>query len=71
MRDLNFKNFNGLLHSKVGHFNVKAVEVDSVKTLVHCMGEFSLTRFLNAYLVIQGAALVENSNQVIHLDNCS
>jgi len=69
--DLNFKNFDRLFDSKVGHFDVKSVEVDSIKTLVHCVREFTLTGMLNPNLVIQSAALVENTNEVVHLDYCS
>ena len=69
--DLNFKNFDDLIDSEVRNFDVKPMEVDSVKTLIHCVGEFALTSVLNAFLVIQSAALVENSEEVVHLNYCS
>ena len=71
MGDLNFKNFDDLIDSEVRNFDVKAMEVDYVKTLIHCVGEFALTSVLNAFLVIQSAALVENSEEVVHLNYCS
>jgi len=66
--DLHFKHLDGrLLYSKVRHLNIKAVEVDTVETLVNCLGKLAFTNFLNSNSVVQSAELVELSEQVVEL----
>jgi len=49
----------GLMDSKVGHLNVKTVEVDAVETFVDCLGKLAFANLLNPDSVVQCAGLME------------
>lgn len=64
--ELNLEHLDaGLRNSQVGHFDVQAMEVDAIETLVHGLGKFSFTDLLDSLLVVEGAELVELSEQVV------
>ena len=67
VRDLNFENLDILSNSEVGHFDVEAVEVDTVETLFDCRCKLSFTYVINSCVIVQSAALVENSIQLVEL----
>lgn len=70
MRDLNLQNFYAwLLDGQIGHFDVETVEVDAVKTLVDCVRKFTFARSFDALLVVQCTALVEDTEEVVELNN--
>lgn len=72
MRNLNFKYLDAwLFDSEVGHFNVEAVEVNAIETLVDGVGKTTLARSLDSFLIVKRAALVENSEQIVELDDCA
>jgi len=45
------------------------VEVDAFKTLVDCVRKFTFTRSFDALLVVQCAALVEDTEEVVELND--
>jgi hypothetical protein len=66
--NLHLEHFDGRLsHSKVGHLNVKAVEVDTVETLVDCQAKLTFANFPNSFFVVQCAELMELPEQVVEV----
>lgn len=45
------------------------MEVDAFKTLVDCVRKFTFTRSFDALLVVQCAALVEDTEEVVELND--
>ena len=62
MGKLNLKNLDArLFDSEVGHLDVESVEVDAIQTLVDSVGKLAFAGCLDASLIIQGTALVEDA----------
>lgn len=43
------------------------MEVDAVKTLADCLGQFTLANFLDSNMVVKGATLMELPEQLVEL----
>jgi len=54
-----------LIDSEVGHLNVQAMEVDTIKTLIDSLSKLSLTNLLNSLLVMARTTLMELAEEDI------
>ena len=72
MGQFNLEHLNAwLLYRQVRHFNIQAMEVDTVETLINCLGKLAFTDLVDSLLVVQGAELVELSEEVVELGESS
>ena len=70
MRDLDFEHLDvRLLNSQVRHFDVQAVKVDTVKTLVDSSSQVTFAQLIDALGVVQSAHLVELTEKLVELSH--
>ena len=70
MSNLDFKHLDAwLLDSQVRHFDVQAVEVDTVETLVDSSSQVALAQLVDAFGVVQSAHLVELTEKLVELSH--
>jgi len=70
--DLDFEHLDvRLLNCQVGHFNVQAMEVDTVETLVDSSCQVALAQLVDAFGVMQSAHLVELTEKLVKLSHGS
>jgi len=68
--NLDFKHLDAwLLDSQVRHFDVQAVEVDTVETLVDSSSQVALAQLVDAFGVVQSAHLVELTEKLVELSH--
>jgi hypothetical protein len=60
-----------LFYCKICHLNVETVEMNTLHTLIHSLGEASFAYFADANGVRHGAELVELSEKIIEVNLCS
>ena len=72
MGQLDLEHLNArLLNGQVSHFNVQPMEVDAVEALIDGLGEVAFADLSDSCLVVQGAKLVELSEQHVELGECT
>lgn len=70
MSNLDFEHLDAwLLDSQVRHFDVQAVEVDTVETLVDSSSQVALAQLVDAFGVVQSAHLVELTEKLVELSH--